>query len=187
MKKSDGELTIQAKNVEEAISIGLKEFSTTAEFIEYEVIERTRKSATIKMRMREPIKTLNLQQSKLRHCPDCGKEILRRSTTCPHCGCPIERTVCCPYCGYDTDKTHKEIQALGCKVPCKNCDKDVRVTSPEDELRYKIAQEASKSRCPKCGSTAITTSPRGANFVLGFIGASKTVNRCANCGHIWKP
>lgn len=42
-------------------------------------------------------------------------------------------------------------------------------------------------RCPKCGSTAITTGPRGINFTFGLIGASKTVNRCANCGHTWKP
>lgn len=42
-------------------------------------------------------------------------------------------------------------------------------------------------KCPKCGSTAITTGARGFNFTLGMIGASKTVNRCANCGHSWKP
>jgi len=41
--------------------------------------------------------------------------------------------------------------------------------------------------CPKCGSTSITTGPRGVNFTLGLIGASKTVNRCANCGYTWKP
>lgn len=42
-------------------------------------------------------------------------------------------------------------------------------------------------KCPNCGSTAITSSARGINIVWGFIGASKTVNRCANCGHMWKP
>ena len=42
-------------------------------------------------------------------------------------------------------------------------------------------------KCPKCGSTTITTGARGVNFTLGLIGASKTVNRCANCGHTWKP
>ena len=41
--------------------------------------------------------------------------------------------------------------------------------------------------CPKCGSTAITTGARGANHFWGLIGASKTVNRCGNCGHTWKP
>lgn len=41
--------------------------------------------------------------------------------------------------------------------------------------------------CPKCGSTAVTTGARGANHFWGLIGASKTVNRCGNCGHTWKP
>ena len=42
-------------------------------------------------------------------------------------------------------------------------------------------------RCPKCGSTAITTGARGVNLTWGFLGASKTVNRCANCGNTWRP
>lgn len=41
--------------------------------------------------------------------------------------------------------------------------------------------------CPRCGSTSITTGARGVNWMLGLIGASKTVNRCANCGHMWEP
>ena len=41
--------------------------------------------------------------------------------------------------------------------------------------------------CPKCKSTQITTGARGFSIVTGFIGASKTVNRCAKCGHTWKP
>lgn len=42
-------------------------------------------------------------------------------------------------------------------------------------------------RCPKCGSTAVTTGARGVSGFWGFIGASKTVNRCGNCGYTWKP
>lgn len=41
--------------------------------------------------------------------------------------------------------------------------------------------------CPRCGSTAISTTARGVNWTWGFAGASKTVNRCGNCGHTWKP
>ncbi len=44
-----------------------------------------------------------------------------------------------------------------------------------------------KLRCPKCGSTNITTGARGFSFWTGFLGSGKTVNRCGNCGHIWKP
>lgn len=42
-------------------------------------------------------------------------------------------------------------------------------------------------RCPKCSSTQITTGSRGYSLAWGFIGAGKTVNRCANCGHKWEP
>ena len=42
-------------------------------------------------------------------------------------------------------------------------------------------------RCPKCGSASITTGPRGVAGFWGFIVASKTVNRCAKCGNMWKP
>lgn len=41
--------------------------------------------------------------------------------------------------------------------------------------------------CPRCGSTSITTGARGVSGFWGFVGASKTVNRCANCGHTWTP
>lgn len=41
--------------------------------------------------------------------------------------------------------------------------------------------------CPKCNSTQITTGSRGFSIVSGFIGAGKTVNRCARCGYKWTP
>jgi len=41
--------------------------------------------------------------------------------------------------------------------------------------------------CPKCSSTAVTTGARGINGFWGAIGASKTVNRCGNCGNMWSP
>lgn len=47
--------------------------------------------------------------------------------------------------------------------------------------------QSNTPKCPKCGSTSITAGARGVNFTWGLIGASKTVNRCANCGHTWKP
>lgn len=42
-------------------------------------------------------------------------------------------------------------------------------------------------RCPRCGSTAVTTTSRGYSLVWGFAGSNKTVNRCGKCGHTWKP
>lgn len=48
-------------------------------------------------------------------------------------------------------------------------------------------QDSNQIRCPKCGSINISTGQRGYSLLTGFIGAGKTVNRCANCGHKWKP
>ena len=42
-------------------------------------------------------------------------------------------------------------------------------------------------RCPRCGSTVVTTTSRGYSLLTGFIGSNKTVNRCGKCGHTWKP
>ena len=42
-------------------------------------------------------------------------------------------------------------------------------------------------KCPRCGSTSISTGARGFSWITGFLGSSKTVNRCGNCGHKWEP
>lgn len=42
-------------------------------------------------------------------------------------------------------------------------------------------------KCPKCGSTSITTGSRGYSLFTGFLGSGKTVNRCGNCGYKWEP
>lgn len=42
-------------------------------------------------------------------------------------------------------------------------------------------------RCPNCNSTSISTGTRGWSMMWGFIGSGSTVNRCARCGHKWKP
>lgn len=67
----------------------------------------------------------------------------------------------------------------------------------EEDNRTKIEtgiildnHQTSKSnaiKCPRCSSTQITTSKRGFSLMTGFIGANKTINRCARCGHTWKP
>lgn len=58
----------------------------------------------------------------------------------------------------------------------------------EHMLRVSSAPKPEEpARCPKCSSTQITTGSRGYSMVWGFIGAGKTVNRCARCGHKWEP
>lgn len=67
---------------------------------------------------------------------------------------------------------------------------------PTDEENQRIhagllENQKSSSRstvtCPRCGSTQITTGQRGWKLTTGFLGSSKTVNRCANCGYKWEP
>lgn len=48
-------------------------------------------------------------------------------------------------------------------------------------------RKANTVRCPRCGSTNITAGQRGYSLLTGFVGSGSTVNRCANCGHKWKP
>lgn len=61
-----------------------------------------------------------------------------------------------------------------------------QVEAQEAEEERKKAEE-SKPRCPKCGSTSITAGQKGYSILTGFLGSNKTVNRCSNCGHTWKP
>lgn len=57
------------------------------------------------------------------------------------------------------------------------------------ELRrqQEITLNKNKIHCPKCNSTNVTTGQRGYSFWTGFLGSSKTVNRCGNCGYKWEP
>ena len=60
--------------------------------------------------------------------------------------------------------------------------RDYEINRPQ-----KQNNDANQICCPKCHSTQITTGARGFSIVTGFIGANKTVNRCAKCGHKWTP
>lgn len=53
--------------------------------------------------------------------------------------------------------------------------------------KYRELTEVETIKCPKCGSTAVTTGQRGYSILFGFDGSSATVNRCGKCGHRWKP
>lgn len=42
-------------------------------------------------------------------------------------------------------------------------------------------------KCPRCGSTSITTEEEGYSLLTGFWGASRKHNLCQKCGYRWKP
>lgn len=55
------------------------------------------------------------------------------------------------------------------------------------QTKEEYLKEKNTIRCPKCGSTTISTGQRGYSLLTGFLGSNKTVNRCANCGYKWEP
>ena len=82
----------------------------------------------------------------------------------------------CPKCGHN-------------KGMLVDCTDGVLLMCENDNCTYSKSVESWEAplRCPKCGSTHVSTGARGISGFWGAIGASKTVNRCGNCGHMWEP
>lgn len=92
----------------------------------------------------------------------------------------LKNPIQCPYClsrqeNGNITLTEQELLAIKLKE------------SKEWDERARKIQTSKLPTCPRCGSTSVTTGARGVSGFWGFIGASKTVNRCANCGHTWTP
>lgn len=140
-------------------------------------------------------------------CPDCGREVSDKSNYCIHCGCPLEAVNTTFHYkgryydlseyktmienGHKKEAVSKLSEALGpgfSGVAMEVC-YQIETTGkiPSEYVFPRCESDASTPHCPRCGSTSITASARGVNFTWGLIGASKTVNRCMNCGHTWKP
>lgn len=64
---------------------------------------------------------------------------------------------------------------------------DIGVNAEIIEDNSTINVQYDTIRCPRCGSTAITTGQRGFTIMTGFWGSNKTVNRCGKCGYTWQP
>lgn len=95
----------------------------------------------------------------------------------------------CPECGSLSGKLEENAQKLG--VRCNNCGKLhimlEKHTTIDNRNKVVETKTTNTPKCPKCGSTSITAGQRGYKLLTGFLGSNKTVNRCANCGHQWKP
>lgn len=162
-------IKVTDKTLDSAINNAVESLHLSKEQISYTVVGCSKDTITIEAWRKS-------EQSKLRKCPDCEKEISRKAESCPHCGCPIEKTIVCARCGYDTDLTYKQIQEKGCIVNCDNCGYEVRVTTPEEEIRREIQRqnEVKTVECPYCHSTnttKITTTAKVVNIALfGLLG-----------------
>lgn len=123
---------------------------------------------------------------------------------CPHCKNDLIDTEMqvnefCNILLY-TDNNPKVVHAL--MELYKNDPIDYQIKMNQLKMQYEQQKESKKKprqqsqtskpsepklTCPKCGSTSITAGQRDYSLLTGFIGSGKTVNRCANCGHRWKP
>lgn len=142
-------------------------------------------------------------------CPNCGYPISQQNTLKSY-------TVILNDCGLDKVKVIKRIREINSMdlLPAKRIADSVPTIFSYDIARNKAEEiknqleevganvtireyksddpiiqktNSEQIRCPRCGSTQITTAQKGFSFLTGFIGANKTVNRCAKCGHSWQP
>lgn len=81
-----------------------------------------------------------------------------------------------------------KLKEIGCTAVLKQSSEDgVQRTADENIKETFLFEKDQPLKCPRCGSTAITTGSRGYSLVWGFAGSGKTVNRCGKCGYSWKP
>lgn len=58
----------------------------------------------------------------------------------------------------------------------------------ESQKRYdEYLAQKNQVRCPRCGSTQISTWQTLKRGLFGLVYNQITVNRCANCGYTWEP
>lgn len=92
----------------------------------------------------------------------------------------------CPDCGSLRGELEENDAKLG--VRCLNCGKVHIMLEKQTTINNrKKFLERDNPKCPRCGSTAITTGQRGYHWFWGIHGSGESVNRCGNCGHTWKP
>ena len=133
-------------------------------------------------------------------CPECEMNVSDKSNVCIHCGFPIQKSQLKKVVRFLPDKNKYIVEKSNLTLQeaelfveefnekyskynlcCEIVDEDTQID------HYQVPTTNNIIRCPRCGSTSISTGARGVNWTLGLIGASKTVNRCAKCGHTWTP
>ena len=157
------------------------------------------------------MEVLYMNQPKVTFCPYCkehGRNKVENNERCaPYFYAYVNKEInTCEYCNHPTTKMNLTVFEINTILDISS---DSSFIEAMDELKSKDIiefnlkmsqfksqvsqtqtqqkQEEEKIHCPKCNSTAITTGARGVNNFWGMLGASKTVNRCGNCGFTWKP
>lgn len=87
-----------------------------------------------------------------------------------------------------TAKMLKEVlDKEGCESRIIESNETEEKFTEQDLKKRKLYQKYQPVKCPRCGSTSVTTTSRGYSLVWGFAGSNKTVNRCGKCGFTWNP
>lgn len=133
-------------------------------------------------------------------CPECEMNVSDKAKVCIHCGFPIAQSQLKKVVRFLPDKnkyiiekdnlTLQEAEQFTREFNDKYSKYNLHceIVDASTQLDYYHSPISQNTiRCPKCGSTSITTGTRGFSIVTGFIGSNKTVNRCGSCGHTWKP
>lgn len=135
----------------------------------------------------------------LRYCPKCGDICLLREElvpNCAHCNIPLKKTefICIDSleCGKVKPEIKKAIFEKYIKDNPQYSEEAVKNRKEKECINRRnsgVSMSAAKNtlKCPKCGSTAVSTGQRGFSLLTGFIGAGQTMNRCGKCGYKWKP
>lgn len=85
------------------------------------------------------------------------------------------------------DSVVAKIKELGGTASIKESTGDQEPTSAQQIKSSYLFTKDEPLKCPRCSSTAVTTTSRGYSLLWGFAGSNKTVNRCGKCGYTWKP
>ena len=136
----------------------------------------------------------NCQEKKASNCPTGYYFGWKESVThCPNCGTEF---VNIDFPAKDLaiiEEISKDVFFIESMIQLRQ-DNIIEYESRMSQFRTQVqqqentrAQAASTVKCPRCGSTNITAGQRGYSLLTGFVGSGRTVNRCANCGHKWKP
>lgn len=89
--------------------------------------------------------------------------------------------------GSIADSVVAKIKELGGTASVKENTGDSKPTSVQKIKPSYLFAKDEPLKCPRCGSTIVTTTSRGYSLIWGFAGSNKTVNRCGKCGYTWKP
>ena len=71
-------------------------------------------------------------------------------------------------------------------IICPNCNNGVAANT-RIETKSTNNSISPKTKCPKCGSTSISTVNRGYSIIWGLLGSGTPMNFCQSCGHKWNP